>query len=298
MHLPVKTNDAAELVETLLGTVSERTVDAYRDDLARLADFCGGSLEGLLAGGSLAGNRTVAEFRKQMIADGRAAATINRRLSAIRSLISMARALGLVEWSIAIPGVKAVPYRDTRGPDAEQLATLFATARARTDAKGIRDLAIVRLLFDLGLRREEVVELDAEHIADGAVWVRGKGRHDREPLTLPAATAGAIADWVEIRGAAAGPLFRPLDNGANAGDRLTASGLYKMIRALGEKAGVKARPHGLRHAAITMALDLTNGDVRAVQKFSRHTKVDTVIRYDDNRQDLAGAVADQVAGSV
>ncbi len=298
MHLPVKTNDAAELVETLLGTVSERTVDAYRDDLARLADFCGGSLDGLLAGGSLAGNRTVAEFRKQMIADGRAAATINRRLSAIRSLISMARALGLVDWSIAIPGVKAVPYRDTRGPGAEELAALFATARARTDAKGIRDLAIVRLLFDLGLRREEVVELDVDHIADGVVWVRGKGRHDREPLTLPAVTAGAIADWIQIRGDNAGPLFQPLDNGADAGARLTASGLYKMIRALGKKAGVKVRPHGLRHAAITTALDLTNGDVRAVQKFSRHAKVDTVIRYDDNRQDLAGAVADQVAGSV
>lgn len=298
MHLPVKTNDAAELVETLLGTVSARTVDAYRDDLVRFADFCGGSLDGLLAGGALDGNRTVAEFRKQMIADGRAAATINRRLSAIRSLVSMARALGLLDWSIAIPGVKAVPYRDTRGPDAQELAALFATVRARTDAKGIRDLAIVRLLFDLGLRREEVVELDAEHISDGAVWIRGKGRSDREPMTMPAATAAAIADWIRIRGAGDGPLFQPLDRNAKAGDRLTASGLYKMIRALGKKAGVKARPHGLRHAAITTALDLTGGDVRAVQRFSRHAKVDTVIRYDDNRQDLAGEVADQVAGSI
>ncbi len=298
MHLPVKTNDAAELVETLLGTVSERTVDAYRDDLARLADFCGGSLDGLLAGGSLAGNRTVAEFRKQMIADGRAAATINRRLSAIRSLVSMGRALGLLHWAIAIPGVKQVPYRDTRGPDAGELGSLFEIARARTDAKGIRDLAILRLLFDLGLRREEVVELDLEHVVDGAVLVRGKGHHDRDRMTTPAATVAAIAAWIQVRGTAAGPLFHPLDSNAKAGARLTASGLYKMVRRLGDRAGVRARPHGLRHAAITTALDLTGGDVRAVQKFSRHAKVDTVIRYDDNRRDLAGDVASQVAGSI
>lgn len=298
MHLPAKTNDAAELVQTLLGTVSARTVDAYRDDLATLAAFCGGSLDGLLAGGALDGNRTIAEFRKQMIAAGLGAATINRRLSAIRSLVSMGRALGLLHWAIAIPGVKHVPYRDTRGPDTGELASLFEVARARTDAKGIRDLAIIRLLFDLGLRREEVVELDLEHVVDGAVLVRGKGHHDRDRMTTPAATVAAIAAWIQVRGDAAGPLFHPLDSNAKAGARLTASGLYKMIRRLGDRAGVRARPHGLRHAAITTALDLTGGDVRAVQKFSRHAKVDTVIRYDDNRRDLAGDVASQVADSI
>ena len=298
MHLPAKTTDAAELVETLLGTVGPRTVEAYRDDLTRLAAFCGGSLDGLLAGGALDGNRTIAEFRKQMIADGRAAATINRRLSAIRSLVTMARALGLLNWSIAIPGVRQVSYRDTRGPDAGELGSLFQIARARTDAKGVRDLAILRLLFDLGLRREEVVELDLEHVVDGAVLVRGKGHHDRDRMTTPAATVAAIAAWIQVRGDAAGPLFHPLDSNSKAGARLTASGLYKMIRRLGDRAGVRARPHGLRHAAITTALDLTSGDVRAVQKFSRHAKVDTVIRYDDNRRDLAGDVADQVAGSI
>ncbi len=59
---------------------------------------------------------------------------------------------------------------------------------------------------------------------------------------------------------------------------------------------VKARPHGLRHAAITEALELTSGDGRAVQRFSRHRDVRTIERYDDSRQDLAGEVAWKVAG--
>ena len=47
--------------------------------------------------------------------------------------------------------------------------------------------------------------------------------------------------------------------------------------------------------AITSALDATNGDVRAVQKFSGHADVRILERYDDNRQDLAGDVAKKVA---
>jgi integrase/recombinase XerC len=59
---------------------------------------------------------------------------------------------------------------------------------------------------------------------------------------------------------------------------------------------VKARPHGLWNAAITEALDLTGGDVRAVQRFSRHRDVRVLQRYDDSRRDLAGDVARRVAG--
>jgi integrase/recombinase XerC len=76
---------------------------------------------------------------------------------------------------------------------------------------------------------------------------------------------------------------------------LSDAAVYALVRGLGEQAGVRARPHGLRHAAITEALDRTNGDVRAVQRFSRHRKLDTLLIYDDARRDLAGDVARRVA---
>ena len=92
------------------------------------------------------------------------------------------------------------------------------------------------------------------------------------------------------------------DNGAvnfdraGNGGRLTGSAVYFIVRRLGTKAGLTVRPHGLRHLAITSALDLTKGDVRAVQKISRHKDVRVLNTYDDNRQDLAGDVARLVAG--
>jgi site-specific recombinase XerD len=82
---------------------------------------------------------------------------------------------------------------------------------------------------------------------------------------------------------------------ASRGRRLSGMGLYLVVRRIGERAGLRVRPHGLRHAAITRALDLTGGDIRSVQKFSRHKDVRLLQRYDDNREDLGGAVARRLA---
>src|SRR5262249_25113460 len=156
--------------------------------------------------------------------------------------------------------------------------------------------ALLRLLYDLGLRRAEVVGLHLEDLdlAAGTVAVLGKGRTQKVMLTLPAATREALAAWRTVRGAWPGPLFTALDR-ASRGPRLSGMGLYLGVRELGERVGLRVRPHGLRHAAITRALDLTGGDIHSVQKFSRHKDVRLIQRYDDNRQDLGGAVAQRLA---
>jgi integrase/recombinase XerC len=132
----------------------------------------------------------------------------------------------------------------------------------------------------------------------GTLAVLGKGRTQKESLTLPPETKAAIEGWLVIRAEAPGPLFHSLDRARKGNGRLTGAGVYNMVRKLGMKAGLKVWPHGLRHAAITEALDLTGGNVRAVQKFSRHRDVRVIERYDDNRLDLAGDVARQVAATV
>jgi integrase/recombinase XerC len=51
------------------------------------------------------------------------------------------------------------------------------------------------------------------------------------------------------------------------------------VKALGRSAGFEVRPHGLRHAGITRGLDLTRGDLRAVQRFSCHADLGTLTRF-------------------
>ena len=91
-----------------------------------------------------------------------------------------------------------------------------------------------------------------------------------------------------------GPLFVNFDR-AGKGQRLTGAAVYHIVGWLGAKAGLTVRPQGLRHLAITTALERTNGDMRAVAKFSRHKDLRTLSRYRDNRPDLAGKVASLVA---
>jgi integrase/recombinase XerC len=64
-------------------------------------------------------------------------------------------------------------------------------------------------------------------------------------------------------------------------------------KALGLWAGLArgTNPHGLRHQGITRALDLAHGDVPKVKRFSRHARLETLLHYDDNRRDEAGAIA-------
>jgi integrase/recombinase XerC len=170
----------------------------------------------------------------------------------------------------------------------------------RKDPKSMRDRALLRCLFDLGLRRAEVLNLDLEDLdrEGGTVAVLGKGRTSKMKLTLPPETRKALEAWISVRGEAPGPLFCSMNRAKPGKGRLTAIGLYGMVRELGRRLGFKVWPHGLRHAAITEALDLTGGNVRAVQRFSRHRDVRVLERYDDNRRDLGGEVAKQVAASV
>jgi integrase/recombinase XerC len=297
----------ANLLAAFYASLSPNTLDAYRSDLADFATHLGTTdvetaARRLLNGSPGEANALALVYRSAMAEAGRSPATINRRLSAVRSLVSLARTLGLVAWMLEIKNVRSESYRDTRGPRVGGVEALLAVARRQERRKAARDVAMARLMFDLALRRGEVVALDLLDIdvAGRRVWVKGKGRREKVPLTMPDQTLAATVSWLSVRGVEPGPLFSNYDvSGKGAADRrLTGQGLWTVVRTLGRAAGIEVRPHGLRHASITSALDLTRGDVRAVQKHSRHASVAVLMRYDDNRSDLAGAVAAMVAGTI
>jgi integrase/recombinase XerC len=296
---------AARLLRAFLNGRKAETITAYRQDLEDFQAFIQApSLEQaarlLLARGPGEANALALDYKAHLMDRELAANTINRRLTALRSLVKLGRTLGVVSWTIEVQSVKADPYRDTRGPGRAGFRDMLDSLAKRKDPKSMRDRAILRCLFDLGLRRAEVLNLDLEDLdrEAGTVAVLGKGRTSKMKLTLPPETKKALEAWIGVRGVAPGPLFCSMNRTHPGKGRLTAIGLYGMVRELGRKIGLKVWPHGLRHAAITEALDLTGGNVRAVQRFSRHRDVRVLERYDDNRRDLGGEVAKQVAASV
>ncbi len=300
-----------DVLSAFLSGRNPRTLRAYDGDLNDFARSLGApdaraavaALLGLPHGDA---NAAALGYKAHLTGRGLKAATVARRLAALRSVVTIARTVGRVAWALDVESPKAEPYRDTAGPgDAGWRAML---ARAKADAetgrpKAVRDLAVVRLLHDLALRRGELVALDLADadLDGGTVAVVGKGRTDAVRLTLPDPTRHALADWTAARGPDPGPLFVRLDRAAGrAGGpgRLTGTAVFLIVRDLGRRVGLArpTRPHGLRHEAITRALDATGGDVRTVQRFSRHADPRTLLLYDDRRRDLAGDVAKLVAG--
>ena len=298
---PTALTQSPRLVSLFLAGKSGRTLRAYALDLQDFSDFVGAdtvdqAAATLLGRGHGPANELALAWRSDLLERGLSPATVNRRLAALRSLVKLARTLGMAPFTLELPGVQGQAYRDTRGPGRDGFRRLLD--QTSDSAKGRRDRLILRLLWDLALRREELVSLDLDHVDQdaGTVSVLGKGRREREVLTLPAATQTALQDWLEVRGNEPGPLVYNLDR-RTKGRRLTGAGLYHVVRTLGNEAGVRVRPHGIRHAAITEALEATQGNVRMVQRFSRHRDVRTLSTYDDNRQDLGGSVAALVAAS-
>ena len=293
------------LVSAFLSGRNQKTIEAYRADLADFAQFTeehtlDGAAMMLLSGGHGHANGLALAYKTSLIERGLSPATVNRRLASLRSMVKIARILGIVPYALEVENMKSQSYRDTKGPGRDGYRNMLDHAKKQKDRKAIRDTAILHLLFDLGLRRGEVVSLDFLDVdlERGLLAILGKGRTQKEYLTMPVQTKDILRDWIESRGNDPGPLFINLDHAKQGSGRLTGTGLYKIVRDLGEKNGIKTRPHGLRHAAITEALDLTRGDVRAVAKFSRHRNLQTLTLYDDNRKDIAGNVAQMITSSV
>lgn len=237
----------------------------------------------------------VLKYKAKLISgEGRKAplkeATVNRRLAAIKSLVQMGRKLGTCCFTLEdIKGEKTQKYRDTTGIDARAFERILQQCDLVT-LSGSRDYALLRLLWGNALRRNEVSQLnisDFDPVA-GTLRILGKGRGTQtEVVGLGSATVRAIADWLQVRGGNSShnaPLFTALDF-ASAGGRLTGDGIRKIVVRHSEKAGITKQmsPHRIRHSAITAALDATDGNVRKVQKLSRHKKIDTLMLYDDNR---------------
>jgi integrase/recombinase XerC len=291
-----------DLVSAFLSGLAAATLRSYSKDLGDFTSFMGqassrGAAVMLVSLPHGKANAAALGYKAHMMERGLAPATVNRRLAAMRSFVKLAKTLGFISWSVDVEGVRHEPYRDTKGPGQEGFVKLVDALEGRLDAKARRDRALVRLIFDLALRREEAVRLDLAdvNLVEGFVLVTGKGAREPIRFTLPAETAAALSAWIFARGGEAGPLFTSFDRAGKGSGRLSGTAVYQIIRGLGLRAGIAARPHGLRHAAITLALDLFQGDVRSVQRFSRHADLRTLNRYDDARVDMAGEIAKRVA---
>lgn len=245
-------------------------------------------------------------------------ATANKILSALRQTLKQAWLLGQMtaeEYSRAIQLEPVTGESLPAGRELSQGEILALMTTCQQDPHvnaGIRDAAIIGLLYAAGLRRTEVVKLYVEHYdaEAGKLILTGK-RNKQRTAYIANGAADALNDWLVIRGTQPGPIFVEVNKGGRVlieresmivkpfrkirgvevpnkktgqtiyrGGPMTSQAIYNMVAKRAREAGIKNfSPHDVRRTFISHLLD-AGADIATVAKMAGHANVQTTARYD------------------
>ena len=259
--------------------VAANTLQAYRRDLRRLTDY------------AVAHKRPVESLERvdleacvrDVMASGLSPASTARFVAAVRGFYRFLRVVGDVARN---------PAEDLEAPRSvaglprflslEQVDALLDAPDVSTP-RGLRDRALIEVLYATGLRVSELVGLRVVdlNLDQGYLQCAGKGGKERlVPLGMTA------VDWVRRYLADGRPVLTRRRDGpwlfvnARGGARLSRIGFWKVLKAYGLRAGVAAplSPHVIRHSFATHLLD-RGADLRSIQAMLGHADLTTTQIY-------------------
>jgi integrase/recombinase XerC len=202
--------------------------------------------------------------------------SIARKISTLRSFFKY-----LVREQLATSNpAKSVstPKVEKPLPTTLTVDEAFRLMEIPVGSKGLRDRAILELLYSSGIRVGELVGLNLNQLdLDlGIVKVMGKGRKERI-VPVGSKAVEALKAYLEKRGVLSGeePLFVN-----SRGGRLTARSVGRLIKKYTKRSGIfrKISPHTLRHSFATHLLD-AGADIREIQEMLGHASLSTTQRY-------------------
>lgn len=227
--------------------------------------------------------------------------TVNKMLCALRGVIEESINLGLITdgegaWRSRLHGYKVDNDDEPAGRalDDSEVQRLVSACNVTTTS-GMRDAAMLALLFGAALRRREAAGIQLADFDDrrGRVRVLGKGAKHRT-VQLATDSAEIVRAWVAVRGRSPGPLlvsFTPqrrikmADDGTPTG--LTESGVYIVLAAIAERAEVAGiTPHDARRTRITEML-MQGESLAFVRRVAGHKSSKTTDRYDRSADEAA-----------
>lgn len=265
---------------------SEATITAYAADLDAFCAYLSKSsaeesLELLFSLPESQANLLVLHYKTELYSQGQKASSINRKLSTLRSLVSIAFQSGLTDWKLDIQNEK---------PDAaalvllsgQQVKDLLTAALSQSNSvKAARDHAIICLLYDLGLKRHIIADLVLSNLDLGKKILTIPALVNRAARikALPARTAKSLSNWLVHRGNQEGLLFRHVDASKPGSSGITSTSIYRIVKNLGQTLGLNITPELVRQSAISEALrqassvGLSESDLLA---FSDHKSVQSI----------------------
>lgn len=224
--------------------------------------------------------------------DGYAPNTSSLYVNAIRGVVNEAWRLELVEHAhvLRIRGVKPTPgtrLGNGRNLKRTLIRDLMAACAADPRPQGLRDAAVIALLYGSGMRKSESVNLELHQIDFTERSLRVIGKGNRELLKYaPAWAFEKLQAWLELRRsqlpagqADDGFLFNRIRRGSHiTRERITKHAIYYIARQRGQEVGVKIMPHDFRRSFITRVIE--EHDLSIAQKLAHHTNIQTTAAYD------------------
>jgi integrase/recombinase XerC len=275
---------------------SPETIRAYTFDLEQFGGYLHRTMPNLLTDPAAIQTMNIRGFVADLSRSGMERSSIARRLSAVRSLLRFVTRRGRMEMNPAEAiSAPKLPKKLPRDMTVDEVFALLD--RIDTDSlAGLRDRAILELLYATGVRVSEMVALDLHDIdlPAGVVRVMGKGRKERMvPFGGKAGTA--LKEWLKEcadrreRSAAPEALFLNLRGG-----RLTDRSVRRILNRRLQEAALYMRvsPHTLRHSFATHLLG-AGADLRAIQELLGHSSLSTTQRYTHVTPDSLMKVYDQ-----
>ena len=257
---------------------SPRTVEAYGRDLARYADWLAAA--GVTEPDDVTRDQ-VEGFVAALSEVGLAPASVERALSAVKGFH---RFLVADELATTCPSADVpLPAKPARLPDviSRALADKLLDQPFAQTPTGLRDHAILEVLYGCGLRASELVGLDVRAVLldDELLRVFGKGEKERL-VPIMGSAARTLAAYLE-RGR--GELVGRRPTGAVflnvRGDRISRQSVHTIVERYGRMVGIKGlHPHTLRHSFATHLLE-GGADLRIVQELLGHANIATTQLY-------------------
>lgn len=276
-----------ELLELFIGyldherRMSPKTSSSYRYDIISFAEFL--DKRGSDSPAILSVRHThIRKYLSYLQSTGKSRRTILRRLSALKSFYRYMVKMGRIESN---PTDMLAPLKREKRlprPLAQKDIERLLCAPDAEEGLGIRDIAILELIYSSGLRLSEAVGLDLSDLDLRHLTARVMGKGSKERIApVGSAAARAVGRYLSesrpelAKGSCCTALFL-----SNRGGRLTGRQIQRIMSKYSVMAGIsgKPTPHALRHSFATHLLD-SGADLRAVQELLGHSDISSTQIY-------------------
>ena len=267
----------AEQVFDLLD-VSPATRTDYKYRIGLFLDFIGG--DGLNRNSFLDFKRELADRTDVSVS------TKNKYLSTARVFLKELNRQGVIPTDIT-QNIKSFNQSKKHKRDGLNGAEIdLLTGRVKllpSTPQNTRLKAILSLLTLQGLRQIEVSRLDVKDVdlVAKTAAIQGKGRDDKELISLHPETVRALKDYLKTNKVASGALFVSQSNNSR-NRRLTTRAIRGMVKEILNGLGIDKTTHGFRHFFTTTLIKNYKGDLLEVAQYTRHKSLEMLTVYNDN----------------